>query len=130
MGKSPLDGFEKLPPCGRAANHFIFFSAAGNLLASGSDDLKVIIWDWSHQRPALVFDSGHRNNVFQAKFLPYSGDCHVVTCARDGQVRLAELSTTGVCKNTKKLAQHKGAAHKVRRWRGRYSVEISSILKN
>ena len=49
----------------------------------------------------------------QAKFMPYSGDCHVVSCARDGQVRLAELSSTGVCKSTKKLAQHRGAAHKV-----------------
>lgn len=45
--------------------------------------------------------------------MPFSGDCHVVSCARDGQVRLAELSLTGVCKGTKKLAQHKGAAHKV-----------------
>ena len=45
--------------------------------------------------------------------MPFSGDCHVVSCARDGQIRLAELSLTGVCKGTKKLAQHKGAAHKV-----------------
>jgi WD repeat-containing protein 42A len=50
---------------------------------------------------------------FQAKFMPFSGDCRVVSCARDGQIRLAELSLTGVCKGTKKLAQHKGAAHKV-----------------
>lgn len=49
----------------------------------------------------------------KAKFMPFSGDCHVVSCARDGQVRLAELSLTGVCKSTKKLAQHRGAAHKV-----------------
>ena len=45
--------------------------------------------------------------------MPFSGDCHVVSCARDGQVRLAELSLTGICKTTKKLAQHRGAAHKV-----------------
>jgi len=51
---------------------------------------------------------------FQSKFMPYTGDTHIVSCARDGQVRLAELSSTGTCKGTKKLAQHKGAAHKVR----------------
>ena len=45
--------------------------------------------------------------------MPFSGDCHVVSCARDGQIRLADLSSTGVCKGTKKLAQHRGAAHKV-----------------
>jgi len=50
---------------------------------------------------------------FQAKFLPHTGDCHIVTCARDGQVRLAQLSTTGTCKATKRLATHKMAAHKV-----------------
>lgn len=53
------------------------------------------------------------NLCLQAKFMPFSGDCHVVSCARDGQVRLAELSLTGRCKNTKRLAQHRGAAHKV-----------------
>lgn len=53
---------------------------------------------------------------FQAKFLPHTGDCHLVTCARDGQVRLAQLSTTGTCKATKRLATHKQAAHKVQCW--------------
>ncbi|XP_056011006.1 DDB1- and CUL4-associated factor 8-like isoform X2 [Ostrea edulis] len=89
------------------------FNRIGTLLASGSDDLNVILWNWIKKRPSLVYDSGHRGNVFQAKFMPFSGDCHVVSCARDGQVRLAELSLTGVCKGTKKLAQHKGAAHKL-----------------
>ena len=46
--------------------------------------------------------------------MPYTGDTHIVSCARDGMVRLAELSSTGICKGTRKLAQHKGAAHKVR----------------
>lgn len=45
--------------------------------------------------------------------MPYTGDAHLVTCARDGQVRLAELSVTGVCKSTKQLVQHRGSAHKV-----------------
>lgn len=91
----------------------LHFNRIGTLLASGSDDLNIVLWNWIRQRPALYYDSGHRSNVFQAKFMPFSGDCHVVSCARDGQIRLAELSLTGVCKNTKKLAQHKGAAHKL-----------------
>ncbi|KAL3885744.1 hypothetical protein ACJMK2_025787 [Sinanodonta woodiana] len=89
------------------------FNRIGTLLASGSDDLNIVLWNWLKNRPALVYDSGHRSNVFQAKFMPFSGDCHVVSCARDGQIRLADLSLTGVCKGTKKLAQHKGAAHKL-----------------
>ncbi|KAL4229253.1 DDB1- and CUL4-associated factor 8 [Mactra antiquata] len=91
----------------------LHFNRIGTLLASGSDDLNIVIWNWIHNRPAIVYDSGHRSNVFQAKFMPFSGDCHVVSCARDGQVRLADLSSTGVCKATKKIAQHKGSAHKL-----------------
>ena len=45
--------------------------------------------------------------------MPFSGDTTLVSCARDGQVRVAELSSTGVCKGTKKIVQHKQAAHKV-----------------
>lgn len=52
-------------------------------------------------------------HVLQAKFLPHSGDSTLAMCARDGQVRIAELSATQRCKNTKRVAQHKGAAHKV-----------------
>lgn len=51
--------------------------------------------------------------TFQAKFLPNSGDSTLAMCARDGQVRVAELSATQCCKNTKRVAQHKGASHKV-----------------
>lgn len=49
----------------------------------------------------------------QAKFLPHSGDSTLAMCARDGQIRVAELSATQRCKNTMRVAQHKGAAHKV-----------------
>ena len=74
--------------------------------------------------------------MFQSKFLP--GDLLITSCSRDGQVarslylipnpnphlspnpnshvfkvRLAELSVTGSLRSTKKLAQHRGPAHKM-----------------
>ncbi|XP_051984749.1 DDB1- and CUL4-associated factor 8-like [Xyrauchen texanus] len=91
----------------------LHFNPSGTRLASGSDDLRVVIWDWARRRAELEFDSGHKSNVFQAKFLPHSGDSTLAMCARDGQIRVAELSATQRCKNTKKVAQHKGAAHKL-----------------
>lgn len=91
----------------------LHFNNTGTRLVSGSDDLNIVLWDWTINEPVLLYESGHRSNVFQAKFMPLSGDCHLVSCARDGQVRLAELSSTGVCKGTRKLAQHRGAVHKL-----------------
>ncbi|KAF2905700.1 hypothetical protein ILUMI_00484 [Ignelater luminosus] len=89
------------------------FHPNGSLLASGSDDLKVVIWDWKYGTPLLSFDTKHRGNVFQSKFLPLSGDLHIATCARDGQVRLAQVSVQEGLRSTRKLGCHRGACHKL-----------------
>ena len=81
------------------------------MLLLGSDDLNVIIWDWERSRKLVQYNTGHRANVFQSKMFP--GDLLISSCSRDGQVRLAELSVTGALRSTKKLAQHKGPAHKM-----------------
>ena len=65
------------------------------------------------QAPAPALKAAPPLALFQAKFLPNSGDSTLAMCARDGQVRVAELSATQCCKNTKRVAQHKGASHKV-----------------
>lgn len=87
------------------------FNQGGNKIASGSDDLNIIVWEWEKGRKMLQFNSGHKANVFQSKFLP--GDLLITSCSRDGQVRLAELSVTGNLRSTRKLAQHRGPAHKM-----------------
>lgn len=60
-----------------------------------------------------IYASGHRSNVFQAKFMPFTNDATVVSCARDGQVRAADISSDGSCRGTRRLATHKGSAHKL-----------------
>ena len=89
------------------------FNRSGSLLISGSDDYRVGIWDWARSSIIVSFDSGHKSNVFQTKFVPFSGDTQIVTCARDGQVRLALISSTGSHIGTKKLAKHADSCHKV-----------------
>ncbi|KAM9577763.1 DDB1- and CUL4-associated factor 8-like [Trichechus inunguis] len=91
----------------------VHFNQRGTWLASGSDDLKVIVWDWVRGQPVLNFSSGHKSNVFQAKFLPNCGDSVLAMCSRDGQVRIAELSEAPYCTNTRCVAQHRGASHKL-----------------
>jgi len=43
----------------------LHFSPSGDLLASGSDDLDIAIWDWAKHKKVLSYDSGHASNVFQ-----------------------------------------------------------------
>ncbi|XP_065563963.1 DDB1- and CUL4-associated factor 8-like [Artemia franciscana] len=90
----------------------LHFNQSGTRLASGSDDLKVAVWDWAAKKMLFSFPTGHKGNVFQAKFLPFNGDTHIITSARDGQVRLAELCPSGAAK-TRRLVQHRGPCHKL-----------------
>ena len=64
----------------------ISFNSDGDLLVLGSDDRRVILWDWQTGNVKLLFHSGHSNNVFQANIMPYTDDCNIVTFAADGQV--------------------------------------------
>ncbi|EFJ09381.1 hypothetical protein SELMODRAFT_43681, partial [Selaginella moellendorffii] len=90
----------------------VHFNPSGDILVSGSDDKEIVFWDWAARSKKLSFNSGHDNNVFQARIMPFSNDRSVVTCAADGQVRHAVISENG-CVSTKKLAQHRGRAHKL-----------------
>lgn len=64
----------------------VSFNGDGDVLVSGSDDKKVIFWDWENGNVKLSFHSGHDDNIFQAKIMPGTDDRSIVTCAADGQV--------------------------------------------
>lgn len=64
----------------------VSLNADGNIIVSGSDDRTVILWDWAVGTVRISFNSGHKNNVFQARFMPYSSDRTIVTSAADGEV--------------------------------------------
>ncbi|OMO53471.1 hypothetical protein COLO4_36721 [Corchorus olitorius] len=110
----------------RGCVNTVNFNADGDILVSGSDDRRVILWDWETGHAKLSFHSGHVGNVFQAKFMPYTDDRSLVTCAADEQaiivallqalishytVRHAQISERGV--ETKLLAKHQGRVHKL-----------------
>ncbi|GAB2267816.1 hypothetical protein Dimus_002792 [Dionaea muscipula] len=96
----------------RGCVNTVSFNASGDILVSGSDDRKILLWDWEMGRVKLSFHSGHGGNVFQAKFMPYTNDQTIVTCAADGEVRLAKIPEHG-CVKTSLLGSHDGRAHKL-----------------
>ncbi|CAN8327690.1 unnamed protein product [Cochlearia groenlandica] len=90
----------------------VSFNEQGDVLISGSDDRRVLLWDWHLGKVKLSFHSGHANNVFQAKFMPFSDDHTIVTCAADGMVRRASVLESGKVE-TSFLGLHQGRAHKL-----------------
>lgn len=49
----------------------------GSLLASGSDDHKVVVWDYYTREKREVIDTGHRLNIFAVCFVPDTND-HII----------------------------------------------------
>lgn len=93
------------------------FNKAGNLLVTGSDDLKVIVWNWAKRQPIVVQASGHRSNVFQSKFVDNGSasnqhDFHLITSARDGEVRSIQVAPDGTSKE-RIITRHLKAVHKI-----------------
>ncbi|CAK9314444.1 unnamed protein product [Citrullus colocynthis] len=40
------------------------FNSTGDLLVSGSNDCKVILWDWARNFERFSYPSGHLDNIF------------------------------------------------------------------
>lgn len=94
------------------------FNKAGNLLVTGSDDLKVIIWNWAKCKPIIVQQSHHRSNVFQSKFVDNGSannqtDFHLITSARDGEVRHIQTAPDGSAKDRLVCSHASSPVHKI-----------------
>ncbi|RWS12151.1 WD and tetratricopeptide repeats protein 1-like protein, partial [Dinothrombium tinctorium] len=76
------------------------WSTSGELLASGSDDCQIIIWDPFSRRKLKTIQSGHQGNIFSVKFLPNSNNGTIVSGAGDYKIRVHDVNaseTTMAC---------------------------------
>ncbi|WWD19486.1 hypothetical protein CI109_103946 [Kwoniella shandongensis] len=84
------------------------WSDDGRTLLSGSDDRRICIWQpdpspsssssSSSPHPLKLMESistGHRANIFSAKFLPNANTPTIVSCAGDREVRVFEVERLG-----------------------------------
>ena len=76
-----------------------------SLLASGSDDVQIIIWDPFRQRRLKCLQSGHQGNIFSVKFIPDSNDNILCSGAADCKVRVHDLNS---CETTLSCCCHMG----------------------
>ncbi|OAD80337.1 hypothetical protein PHYBLDRAFT_76654, partial [Phycomyces blakesleeanus NRRL 1555(-)] len=71
----------------------LFWSSRGDKLVSGSDDAKAIIWfPQENYRKACSIETGHRANIFSAKFMPSTSDSILVTASADSEVRVFDIN--------------------------------------
>ena len=69
------------------------WNATGTLLASGSDDKHVAIWDPLSGTQKAHIRTIHDGNIFSVKFLPSSNDNLVVSGAADCHIHVHDVST-------------------------------------
>lgn len=86
------------------------WNTSGNLLASGSDDRNIIIWEPFEAVKKQVIPTGHVGNIFSVKFI---NDRLIATCADDGVKVIDNLTNLNVlncisCNNSrvKRLVNH------------------------
>ncbi|XP_065202390.1 WD and tetratricopeptide repeats protein 1 isoform X2 [Planococcus citri] len=65
----------------------------GSLLASGSDDTHVIIWDPFHKKKLTTLPTFHNGNIFSVKFMPHTNDTKIVTGAADCKISGIDVVT-------------------------------------
>lgn len=68
----------------------------GTILASGSDDHDVILWNPFIRKKLRTLNTGHEGNIFSVKFLPRSNDSLIATCAGDNSVKLFDISVNEI----------------------------------
>ncbi|KAI4489570.1 hypothetical protein M0802_011007 [Mischocyttarus mexicanus] len=66
----------------------------GKILASASDDTNIILWDPFRYEKKVVIQTGHRGNIFSAKFMPKTNNNVLVSGAADYKVQVHDLSLT------------------------------------
>ncbi|KAK3108008.1 hypothetical protein LTR53_017856, partial [Teratosphaeriaceae sp. CCFEE 6253] len=77
------------------------WSRSGRFLASGSDDQHLNIHTYQPADSLEQFKltttvaTGHTQNIFSVKFMPFQSDRIVVTAAGDGEVRVFDLEYSG-----------------------------------
>ncbi|CAF1334471.1 unnamed protein product [Adineta ricciae] len=70
----------------RGCVNTIWWNELGTAILSGSDDQNLIVTNPYTRKELVKVRSGHRENIFSAKFLPESNDRRVVSCSGDGVI--------------------------------------------
>ncbi|KAI6053212.1 DDB1- and CUL4-associated factor 6 isoform X4 [Marmota monax] len=91
----------------------ICWNDTGEYILSGSDDTKLVISNPYGRKVLTTIRSGHRANIFSAKFLPCTNDKQIVSCSGDGVIFYTNVEQDAETNRQCQFTCHYGTTYEI-----------------
>ncbi|XP_056145320.1 DDB1- and CUL4-associated factor 6 isoform X2 [Lampris incognitus] len=91
----------------------ISWNDTGEYILSGSDDTFLVITNPYNRKVKKSIRSGHRANIFSAKFMPHTNDQEIISCSGDGIIYYTHTEKSPEYNRQCQFACHYGTAYEI-----------------
>ncbi|KAM6955940.1 DDB1- and CUL4-associated factor 6 isoform 5-T5 [Lycodopsis pacificus] len=91
----------------------ICWNDTGEYLLSGSDDTFLVISNPYNKKVKKSIRSGHRANIFSAKFMPHTNDQEIISCSGDGIIYYTNTEKSPEHNRQCQFTCHYGTAYEI-----------------
>ncbi|XP_042313504.1 DDB1- and CUL4-associated factor 6 isoform X4 [Sceloporus undulatus] len=91
----------------------ICWNDTGEYILSGSDDTNLVITNPFSRKVLTTIRSGHRANIFSAKFLPCTNDKQIVSCSGDGVIFYTNVEQDAETNRQCQFTCHYGTTYEI-----------------
>ncbi|XP_048855162.1 DDB1- and CUL4-associated factor 6 isoform X5 [Brienomyrus brachyistius] len=91
----------------------ICWNDTGEYILSGSDDTNLVISNPYNRKVKTTINSGHRANIFSAKFIPQTNDQQIVSCSGDGVIFYTNTEKSAELNRQCQFTCHYGTAYEI-----------------
>ncbi|CAL8323078.1 unnamed protein product [Merluccius merluccius] len=91
----------------------ISWNDTGEYILSGSDDTFLVITNPYNRKVKKSIRSGHRANIFSAKFMPHTNDQEIISCSGDGIIYYTHTEKSLELNRQCQFSCHYGTAYEI-----------------
>ncbi|XP_041857468.1 DDB1- and CUL4-associated factor 6 isoform X5 [Melanotaenia boesemani] len=91
----------------------ISWNDTGEYILSGSDDTYLVITNPYNKKVKKSIRSGHRANIFSAKFMPHTNDQEIISCSGDGIIYYTHTEKSPEFNRQCQFTCHYGTAYEI-----------------
>ncbi|XP_066562216.1 DDB1- and CUL4-associated factor 6 isoform X2 [Amia ocellicauda] len=91
----------------------ICWNDTGEYILSGSDDTNLVITNPYSRKVKATIRSGHRANIFSAKFMPHTNDQQIISCSGDGIIFYTNTEKSPEVNRQCQFTCHYGTAYEI-----------------